>query len=133
MTGCDWLGVSIAVSLGVGLCLVVATVAIYFGADITALFGPGTLASIAGVILSVAIPVAAMLIAIALLLRFMPGERVRWRFAGTGAVVTVVAWGLATFAFGVYVTSVIDYASLFGSLALAFVLLFYLNFSALFS
>jgi len=62
----------------------------------------------------------------------MPGERVRWRFAGTGAVVTVVAWGLATFAFGVYVTWVIDYASLFGSLALPFVLLFYLNFAALF-
>lgn len=129
----DWLGVSIAVSLGVGLCLIVAAVAIYFGAEITeALFGPGTLASIGGVILSVATPVAAMLIAIALLLRFMPGERVRWRFAGTGAVVTVVAWGLATFAFGVYVTWVIDYASLFGSLALPFVLLFYLNFAALF-
>ena len=128
----DWLGVSIAVSLGVGLCLVVAAVAIYFGADITeALFDSGTLAAIAGVFLSVAIPVAAMLVAIALLLRFMPGERVRWRFAGTGAVVTVVV-GPATFAFGVYVTWVIDYASLFGSLALPFVLLFYLNFSALF-
>lgn len=129
----EWLGVSIAVSLGVAACLIVAAIVIYFGAEITEwLFGPGTLVSILGLVLSLAIAVVAMLAAIALLLRYMPGERVKWRFVGTGALVTVAAWGLATAAFGVYITWVIDYGSLFGSLAFPFVLLFYLNFAALF-
>jgi len=129
----EWLGVSIAVSIGVAVCLIVAAVGIYFGPEITgSLFGPGTLADIAGFVLSLAVAVLALLVANALLLRFMPGERVKWRFVGTGSLVTVVAWGLATAGFGVYVTFVIDYQDLFGSLALPFVLLFYLNFSALF-
>jgi|SRR5829696_636227 len=128
----QWLGVSIAVSLAVALCLLVAAVAVYFGAELAAfLFGPGTFASIASSILSWVIALAAMFMAIAVLLRYMPGERVKWRFAGGGALVTVVAWGLATAAFGLYVTWVIDYGSLFGSLAVPFVLLLYLNFAAL--
>jgi len=129
----EWLGVSIAVSIGVAVCLVVAATGIYFGTEITeALFGPGTVAYVLGFITSWGVAVVAMLVAIALILRYMPGERVRWRFAGTGALVTVAAWVLATTAFGVYATWVIDYGDIFGALALPFVLLFYLNFSALF-
>jgi membrane protein len=129
----EWLGVSIAVSIGVALCLIAAAVGIYFGREITgSLFGPGTLADTAGFVLSLAVAVLGLLVANALLLRFMPGERVRWRFVGIGSLVTVIAWALATAAFGAYVTFVIDYQDLFGSLALPFVLLFYLNFSALF-
>jgi membrane protein len=129
----EWLGVSIAVSLGAALCLVVAAIGIYFGTAITErLFGPGPVAYVLGFITGWAIAAVAMLAAIALILRYMPGERVKWRFAGTGAVVTVVAWLLATAAFGVYATWVVDYGNLFGGLALPFVLLFYLNFSALF-
>ena len=129
----EWLGVSIVVSIAVAVCLVVAAVGIYFGADITeVLVGYGTLAFVLGYILSVAVAGMAMLVAIALILRYMPGERVKWRFAGTGAFVTMLAWVLATAAFGVYATWVINYGDLFGGLALPFVLLFYLNFSALF-
>jgi membrane protein len=129
----EWLAVSIAVSIGVAFCLAVAAIAIHFGGELAEfLFGPTTLTSIVGFILKWAIALAAMLVAVALLLRYMPGERVKWRFAGTGAAVTVVAWALATAAFGLYITLVIDYGSLFGSLAFPFVLLFYLNFAALF-
>ncbi len=129
----QWLGVSIGVSIAVALCLIVAAVAIYFGTELAgSVAGPSVLASLGASVLSWAIAVVAMFAAIALLLRYMPGERVRWRFAGTGALVTVVAWGLATAGFGAYVTWVIDYGSLFGGLAFPFVLLFYLNFAALF-
>jgi membrane protein len=129
----DWLGVSIAVSVAVALCLIVAAVALYFGDDLSAsVLGNGVIGWVGGWAISLIVAVLAMLAAAALLLRFMPGERVRWRFAGTGALVTVAAWGLATGAFGVYVTWVIDYGSLFGGLAIPFVLLLYLNFASLF-
>jgi len=124
----EWLGMSIAVALAVAICLLVAGVAIFFGGELTeSLHGPSALTSIAGYVLGWRIAVAA----IAIPLRYMPGERVKWRFAGTGALVTVVAWALATAAFGLYITLVINYGSLFGSLAIPFVLLFYLNFAAL--
>ncbi len=51
---------------------------------------------------------------------------------GTGALVAVGARGLATAAFAAYVTWLIDYGSLFGWFAFPFMLLFYLNFAALF-
>ena len=92
----EWLGMSIAVSLAVAICLLVAGVAIFFGGELTeSLLGPSALTSIAGYVLGWGIAVAAMLVAIAIPLRYMPGERVKWRFAGTGALVTVVAWALA--------------------------------------
>lgn len=125
----EWLGVSIAVAL----CLIVAAVAIYFGPELAgSVSGGSAIASLGALLLSWALAVVAMFAAIALLLRYMPGERVRWRFAGTGALVTVVAWSLATAGFGAYITWVVDYGSLFGNLAFPFVLLLYLNFSALF-
>ncbi len=72
----QWLGTSIAVSVAVGLCLLVAAVSIYFGSQLAEwLFGPSLLASIAGLLVRGAIAVAAMLLAVALLLRYMPAER----------------------------------------------------------
>jgi membrane protein len=127
-----WLGTSIAVALAAGACLLAAAVAIYLGSQIIEwLLGPSLLASIAGFVLRWGLALAAMLLAVGLVLRYAPGERVRWRWVGTGAVATVATWGLATAAFGAYVGWLIDYPSLFGSLAFPFVLLFYLNFAAL--
>lgn len=127
-----WLGTSIAVALGAGICLLAATVAIHLGAQIAEwLLGPSVLASIAGFGLRWAIALATMLVAVGLVLRYAPGERVKWRWVGTGALATVVAWTLASVAFGAYVGWVIDYRSLFGGLAFPFVLLLYLNVAAL--
>jgi membrane protein len=127
-----WLGTSIAVSFAVGLCLLVAAVAIYFGSEVAVwVVGPSGPASVGGFLLGWALAIAAMLAAVALLLHFMPGERVTWHFARTGALVTVVAWGLATAAFGAYITWVSNYGSIYGSLAVPFVLFLYFNFAAL--
>jgi len=89
------------------------------------------LASIAGFVLRWGVALAAMLLAVGLVLRYAPGERVKWRWVGTGALTTVATWGLASAAFGAYIGWLIDYPSLFGNLAFPFVLLFYLNFAAL--
>ncbi len=127
-----WLGTSIAVALAAGACLLAAAVAIYLGSQIIEwLLGASVLASIAGFVLPWALALGAMVLAVGLVLRYAPGERVKWRWVGTGTVVTVATWGLATAAFGAYVGWLIDYPSLFGSLAFPFVLLFYLNFAAL--
>ena len=127
-----WLGTSIAVAAAAGVCLLVAAVAIYLGSHIVEwLLGPTILASIAGFVLSWAVALLTMLLAVGLVLRYAPGERVKWRWVGTGALATVATWGLATAAFGAYVGWLIDAPSLFGGLAFPFVLLLYLNFAAL--
>ena len=127
-----WLGTSIAVALAAGACLLAAAVAIHLGSQIIEwLLGPSELASIAGFVLRWAVALAAMLLAVGLVLRYAPGERVKWRWVGTGALATVATWALASAAFGAYVGWLIDYPSLFGNLAFPFVLLFYLNFAAL--
>jgi membrane protein len=127
-----WLATTILLAVGVTILLLAAAVTIYLGSQVVEwLFGPSTVAAVIGFFVRWAIALAAMLGAVGLLLRYAPGERVKWRWVGTGALATVVAWALGSLAFGAYVTWVIDYGSLFGSLAAPFVLLFYLNFSAL--
>lgn len=94
-------------------------------------FGPGGLTGVVVSIARLVVSAAAMVVAIGLLLRYAPGERVEWRWVGTGALVTVGAWLLASLAFAVYLGAVINYDSLFGALALPFILLTYLYLSAL--
>lgn len=104
-----WLGTSIAVASAAGVCLLVAAVAIFFRSQVVEwLLGPSVLASIAGFALGWAVALATMLLAVGLVLRYAPGERVKWRWVGTGALATVATWGLATAAFGAYVGWLID-------------------------
>jgi membrane protein len=68
--------------------------------------------------------------AVWLLLRYAPSRPGPHRWISFGSVLCVIAWVGTSLVFGVYVTQVADYGSIFGSLATVFVLLTYLYVSA---
>lgn len=61
---------------------------------------------------------------------FFPNLQVRWREALTGAVFTGIFWELAKNLFSLYVTKVVDYTKIFGSLTTLIILLLWLYYSA---
>jgi len=61
---------------------------------------------------------------------FFPNLKVRWREALTGAVFTGIFWELAKNLFSLYVTRVVDYSKIFGSLTTIIILLLWLYYSA---
>lgn len=76
-------------------------------------------------------PVAATLLflVVAVIYRVGPNVRLAWRWIVPGALFFTVAWLVATFAFGLYVTQFSDYGATFGALAGVAILLiwFYLT------
>jgi membrane protein len=61
---------------------------------------------------------------------FFPNLKVRWREALAGAVFTGIFWELAKDLFSLYVTRVVDYSRIFGSLTAIIILLLWLYYSA---
>src|SRR3954451_22910700 len=65
-----------------------------------------------------------------LLMHSAPAEPIPARWASFGSVVCVAAWLLVSVGFGFYASNVVDYESIFSTLALAFVSSIYLYLSA---
>ena len=126
------LGRSIVLGVIVGICLLgaLAVTQIVPGLAERAL-GRGTFASVLSFVARWVVAVAAMLLVVCVLIRYAPAEPVRWRWVGTGTLVTVGAWTLTSIGFGAYLSGLVNYGSLFGGLALPFVLLLYLYVAAL--
>ncbi len=61
---------------------------------------------------------------------FFPNRRVSFREAYFGAVFTGLFWELAKYLFTIYVTRVVDYSKIFGSLSAIILLLLWLYYSA---
>jgi len=128
----DYIGVTVLLAIGVGACLLVGAFAMFLdGQTVEWVLGPSTTAAVAGAIASWIVALLAMLLAVGLLLRYAPAKRVDWRWVGTGAVVTVAVWALASAGFAAYVSYVVNYGSTFGALAIPFVTLLYLYLAAL--
>lgn len=79
------------------------------------------------------LPAALGLLAFAVgaVFRFGPSVRPPYRAVAAGAALTVVLWAVASVAFGLAVSGVLDYGSTYGGLGAAVALLVYLNLSAL--
>lgn len=77
-------------------------------------------------------PVALGLVgcAVAAVYRYGPSVRVPWRAVAAGAALAVALWAAASFAFGVAVSTVLDYGTTYGSFGGAVALLVYLHLSA---
>ena len=73
---------------------------------------------------------ALLFTAVWLLLRFAPAHPGPHRWISFGSALCVIAWVGTSLVFGLYVTQVADYNSIFGSLATVFVLFSYLYVSA---
>ena len=75
--------------------------------------------------------ILALLIGLSLVYRYGPnnrGQRVRWATPGAGLAVSL--WGIASFAFSLYLTNFANYNEVYGSLGAAVALLFWLYITA---
>jgi membrane protein len=77
-------------------------------------------------------PVALALLfaTVTLLVAYAPADHQPARWVGFGSIVVVTAWVLTSLVFGLYLTSVADYGSIFGALATVVIALTYLYLAA---
>ena len=118
---------SIPVGAGAGLLLLGAFASLRLGPiGVDALLGEGLAAGVVSATVPRALAVVLFFAAVALVIRFAPAiERPpRWLSFGAGTI--VAAWVLMSLLFGLYLGTVADYGSIFGSLATVFVLIEYL-------
>jgi membrane protein len=76
------------------------------------------------------VAVALMTATIALMVRYAPADRQPVRLVGVGTGIVVLAWTVTSVVFGLYVTQIADYGSIFGNLATVIILFEYLYISA---
>jgi membrane protein len=115
-------------SIAVGACLVGAFAVARF---IPLLLGdPPLLLAAAAFIARWAVAATLMALAVGLLAHFAPGVRrpLPWVSFGTGLV--IVGWVAMSIGFGIYLTNIADYQSIFGHLATVIVVMAYLYASA---
>ena len=121
---------SFALGLAVALCVLGALVAVRFGAPILGLEDLGWAGSVVLMVLRWIAALALLTTAVWVLLRFAPAHPGPHRWISFGSALCVIAWVGTSLVFGVYVTDVADYGSVFGSLATGFLLMTYLYISA---
>jgi membrane protein len=119
---------SLALGAAMGICVVVAIAIVRFGPLLTGDLD-GVLFALS-FLLRWLLAAAVLGVGVWLIVRFGPAtpQPVPWVSLGTGLV--LVAWVLTSIGFGLYVTYVASYTSVFGHLASIFVLLLYLWLSA---
>jgi membrane protein len=119
---------SVALGAAMGVCVVIAIAIVRFGPLLTGEVH-GVL-SLLSFLIRWLLAATVLGLGVWLVVRFGPAtpEPVPWVSLGTGLV--LVAWVLTSILFGLYVTYVASYTSVFGHLASVFVLLLYLWLSA---
>jgi membrane protein len=122
---------SIALAVVVSVLLGGALAPVQLGDDAASAIAGGTAARVLGFVVRWVLAIALMLLVVGLVIRFAPAKRSTSPWLGFGAVLVVVSWIVASVVFGWYVTSVASYESVYGSLAVAIVLLTYLYLSAI--
>lgn len=120
-------GVSFAVAAGVGVCLLAALAVVRLGPFVI----DEALGPVLGFAIRWILALGLLLLAVGLVLRAAPAVKRPWHWVSFGALVAVGAWALMSLAFGLYLTQVADYASIFGNLATVFILLEYVFLAAI--
>jgi membrane protein len=121
---------SVALGLAVALFVIAALVDVRFGAPILGLDHLGWLAAAVVFLVRWGVALALLSTAVWVLLRFAPAHPGPHRWVSFGSGLCVMAWVGTSVVFGLYVTDVADYGSIFGSLATLFILMTYLYVSA---
>ncbi len=124
--------VSLLLAAAVGALILFAFAVVKFGPLLSdVLFGP--IAAIAAISFAIrwAVAIAALLLAIGLLVRAGPDKERPLLWVSYGAALVVIAWVVFSVAFGLYLTQIAHYESIFGNLATVFVALEYVYLSAL--
>lgn len=122
--------ISFALGVAVTACVLGALVSVRFGDAILGFDDPGWLAEAVLILVRWGAALALLTTAVWVLLRFGPAHPGPHRWVSFGSALCVIAWVGTSAGFGVYVTDVADYGSVFGSLATVFLLMTYLYLSA---
>jgi membrane protein len=121
---------SIVLGTAVTVLVLLAFAVARFGRQVLGLDDPGFLVEAVVFLVRWGAALAALSTAVWLLLRFAPAQPGPTRWISFGSGLCVIAWVGTSLVFGLYVTQIADYNSIFGSLATVFVLLTYLYVSA---
>jgi membrane protein len=81
-------------------------------------------------LLSYLVPFAIVLIAVAGLYRYLPQRRPPWRHAFIGGLILAILWEMAKHLFSNYVTTLVVYSRLYGSLLFVVLFLLWIYYSA---
>ena len=122
---------SFALGISVTVLILLAFAVVRFGRGALGLDDPGLLVEALAFVLRWGAALALLSTAVWLQLRFAPAHPGPHRWISFGSALCVLAWVGTSLVFGLYVTQVADYSSIFGSLATVFVLLSYLYVSAM--
>ena len=122
--------ISFALGLAVAACVLAALAVVRFAAPALGLEDEGWLVDAGLFVLRWGAAFALLSTAVWVLLRFAPAHPGPHRWVSFGSGLCVLAWLVTSLVFGIYVTDVADYGSVFGSLATVFLLMTYLYLSA---
>ena len=120
--------------------LAAALTALVLGAIVVVKFGPflfddligkGAGAEAISVLVRWSVAVALLFAAMALIIRLGPSRDRPLEWVSFGAALVVGSWILISLLFGVYLSEIADYGSVFGNLATAFILIEYVYLSAI--
>src|SRR3954467_15069998 len=123
---------SIVLSTAVTFMLLLAAAVVKVGPRAArSLFGDGALVSVLLFLASWGGAVALLFLVVAIVVRYAPATRRPVRWVTFGGVLVIAGWIVASLLYGFYITSLADYASVFGSLAVVMVTLSYIYLSAI--
>ena len=124
-----WRGiaVSIALSLAIGVLMLAALAVTYLGP--VAVPVDGVVLGAASFVVRWGLAVVLLVVAIGLTIHYAPAKRQSLGWVSLGSCLCAVAWLVSTLLFGVYITDLANYGSVFGSFATLFVLMTYLYLS----
>jgi membrane protein len=119
-------------STAVTLLLLLAAAAVKLGpVAARGVFGKGALVSVLSFLASWGVAIAILFLVVTLVVRFAPDTRRPVRWVTFGGVLVIAGWIVMSLLYGFYITSLADYASIFGSLAVVMVTMSYIYMSAI--
>ncbi|MEA2431804.1 MAG: rane protein [Thermoleophilaceae bacterium] len=123
---------SIVLSTAVTFMLLLAAAVVKVGPSAAKdLFGDGPAVSVLSFLGSWGAAVALLFLVVTMVVRFAPDTRRPVRWVSFGGLVVIVTWIVMSLLYGFYITSLADYASIFGSLAVVMVTMSYIYLSAI--
>ena len=126
------LGESIVLSTAVTMMLLLAAAVVKVGPGAAKdLFGDGPAVSVLSLLASWGAAVALLFLVVTIVVRFAPDTRRPVRWVSFGGLVVIATWIVTSLVYGFYITSLADYASIFGSLAVVIVTMSYIYLSAI--
>src|SRR3954447_15305995 len=123
---------SIVLSTAVTFMLLLAAAVVKVGPRAArSLFGDGALVSVLSFLASWGAAVALLFLVVSIVVRYAPDTRRPVRWVTFGGVLVIAGWIVASLLYGFYITTVADYTSVFGNLAVVIVTMSYIYLSAI--